>query len=79
MKETKTINKSVGLGFLNQLKEDGFKYIIVPKRSRTKLLAAKVDLPLKDTDTIYEFTMDTDLEKEALKVLPKNTWIDINK
>lgn len=64
---------------IEELKEQGYKMILIPKRSRTKFYATKEEYPLKDDANIDEYIAETDEEKAALKVLPRNTWINLMK
>lgn len=72
-------DKTINLDFIKKLYDEGYKNIVIPKGSRTKLLATKAELPLGDEDTIDEYVMETPEEKVLLKVLPRRTWIDITK
>ena len=67
-----------------KLKKDGYRYIIIPKKSRIRFWATKdkmkKDNTFKDSTIFKEFRLTTNLEKRAFnEVLPKDVFINITK
>ena len=63
------------------LKNEGYKYLFIPKRSRKTFYVTKAKLndkgTFKDTSTFYEYKTETKLEEEILKVLPKGILLKV--
>ena len=65
----------------NDLRENGYKYIVIPKRNKTRLWATKAkikkDGTFRDSALFEEFRCNSQIEKEALKILPKDVVITL--
>ena len=69
------------MNMFEQLKSEGIKYILVPKRARKKFYAVKQNIKeealTEDTD-VFTYDVEGQEEKELLKALPKDTWVRIS-
>ena len=74
-KENKIMN------MFEQLKSEGIKYILIPKRAKKKFYAVKQDLKteaLTDDSDVFTYSTEGKEEKELLKALPKDIWVKIS-
>ena len=69
------------MNMFEQLKLEGIKYILVPKRARKKFYAVKQNIKeealTEDTD-VFTYDVEGQEEKDLLKALPKDTWVRIS-
>ena len=69
------------MNMFEQLKLEGIKYILVPKRAKKKFYAVKQNIKeealTEDTD-VFTYDVEGQEEKELLKALPKDTWVRIS-
>ena len=69
------------MNMFEQLKSEGIKYILVPKRARKKFYAVKQNIKeealTEDTD-VFTYDVEGQEEKDLLKALPKDTWVRIS-
>ncbi len=69
------------MNMFEQLKSEGIKYILVPKRAKKKFYAIKQDIKeeaLTDDTDVFTYDAEGQEEKELLKALPKDTWVRIS-
>ena len=69
------------MNMFEQLKSEGIKYILVPKRARKKFYAVKQNIKeeaLTDDTDVFTYDVEGQEEKELLKALPKDTWVRIS-
>ena len=65
------------MDLINELKSMGYKYIIMPKRNRTKFWATKANMVNGDFDDNSRFDEFVD-DSKIFTVLPKGVFIDLN-
>lgn len=69
------------MNMFEQLKSEGIKYILIPKRAKKKFYAVKQDIKaeaLTDDSDVFTYNAEGEEEKELLKVLPKDAWVRIS-